>query len=311
MKTLTQTEPITDGQKKQITRMISDVADSDPVQKVLNALSKKGAEQLKRNPAFAESLRQFAIEKMNEFGVVNEYANEEVASKYGYHSGYKKPVDLNAQCNKLRELFSGLGFANRDLLTQIEKGEVKLPQNAEGWFVIPNWKKNPKIFGSTYSQAVDIILGTIKKARDGSFYNNRDGQIDVEHLCQSARSKKFWNDLAKAQGDADILIIAAQFGLRHRGRSVRRARVVMEDSGSEYGLGTFAVGTMLLMNPIRLKHYDDLWIDCPGDEWSPDADGVFSLSPGFKFGVGGVEFFANAVDFIHDLYGSASGFPPQ
>jgi hypothetical protein len=312
MKTLTQTtEPITDGQKKLITRMIGDVAGSDLVQEALDALSKKGAERLKGNPAFVESLRQFAVEKISEFAVVNEFANEEVESKYGYLSGYKKSTDLNAQCNQLRILFPGIGFANQDLQARIEKGEVKLPANAEGWFAIPNWKKNPKIFGSTYSEAVVKVLDAIKKARDGAFYNYRNGQVDEQHLRQSARSIQFWDELAKAQGDADILIIDAQFGIRHRGRSVRRARVVMEDTPGEVGLGAFVVGIMPLTNPIRLKHYDDLWIDCAGDEWSPDADGAFSRSPCFIFNGGLVRFDANDVDVANGDYGTASGFPPQ
>ncbi len=313
MKTLTQTaEVVTDGQKKQITRMVGDVSDSNLVQEALDALSKKGAERLKGNPAFVESLRQFAAEKIAEFGVVNEFANEEVESKYGYLSGYKPGVrGLNEQCNQLRILFPGIGYANQDLQTRIEKGEVKLPKHAEGWFAIPNWKKNSKLFGSTYSEAVQTVLDAIKKARDGAFYNYRNGQVDEQHLRQSARSEKFWDDLTKAQGDADILIVAGQFGFRHRGRSVRRARVVIEDTTSEVGLGAFAVGIMILTHPERLKHYDDLWIDCTGDEWSPDAVGAFSESPDFFFDGGKVKFDSFDVDYAFDYYGAASGFPPQ
>jgi len=310
MKTLTQ-EKITDGQKKLITRMIGDVADSDLVQEALDALSLKGAERLKGNPEFVASLRQFAVEKIAEFAVVNEFANEETESSYGYLSGYKKPADINAQCNQLRILFPGIGFANQDLQARIEKGEVKLPKHAEGWFAIPNWKKNPKIFGSTYSEAVQNVLNAINKARKGAFYNYRDGEIDEKHLRQSARSVKFWDDLAKQQGDADILIIAAQFGLRHRGRSVRRARVVMEDTAGEVGLGAFAIGIMILTHPERLKNVDDLWIDCAGDEFSPDADGDFSEAPDFEFDDGRVEFGAGDVSHVYEFCGSASWFLPQ
>ena len=311
MKTLTQPEKATEGQKKLITRMIGDVADCDPVQEALNALSKKGAERLKGNPEFAASLRQFAVGQVAQLGVVDEFANEEVESKYAYLSGYDKPTDINAQCNKLRELFSGIGFANQDLQTRIENGEIRLPKHAEGWFAIPNWKKNPSIFGSTYSSAVQTVLNAINKDRKGKFVNYRDGAIDEKHLRQSARSEKFWDELAKAQGDADILIIAAQFGIRHRGRSVRRASVIMEDTLGEIGLGSFAVGIMLLTNPIRLQNVDDLWIDCAGDEFSPGGDSGVSESPCFRFGVGGVEFDAECVDGACAYYGSASGFPPQ
>ncbi len=284
MKPLTQvSDPISEGQVKLITRMIGDVADSDPVQKALAGLSKKGAERLKGNPQFAEILRHLVVEKITEFSVVNEFANEEVESNYGYLSGYKKPTDLNSQCNQLRILFPGLGYANQDLLMQIEKGEAKLPQHAEGWFAIPNWKKNPKIFGSTYCEAVLMVFGKIKETRDGMFYNCCDGQIDDIHLRQSARSQECWDKLIEVQGNPDILIIAAQFGIRHRGRSVRRVRVIMEDTPGEVGPGSFVTGIMLLTHPVRLKHYDDLWIDLAGDEWSPDADGDFSRAPILRF----------------------------
>jgi hypothetical protein len=87
--------------------------------------------------------------------------------------------------------------------------------------------------------------------------------------------------------------------------------VIIEDTAHEFGLGAFAIGSMLLTHPIRLKHYDDLWIDCAGDEWSPDGVGVFSRSPDFSFRDGEVWFGTSVVGFAFDDYGAASGFPPQ
>jgi hypothetical protein len=95
---------------------------------------------------------------------------------------------------------------------------------------------------------------------------------------------------------------------------VRRAREVMnanECGLSECGLGAFAIGIMLLCHPERLKHYDDLWIDCAGDEFAPDADGVFSESPYFRFLDDGVRFDARVVGHARDYYGSASVCLPQ
>ena len=240
-----------------------------------------------------------------------EFANEETKSSYGYLSGYK-PKGLNEQCNQLRILFSGIGFANRDLEAQIDKGEVKLPKNAEGWFAIPNWMKNPNIFGKTYSEAVQKVLDTINTTRKGKFENYRKGLIDEKHLRQSARSVEFWKQLAEAQGNPDILIVAAQFGIRHRGRSVRRARVVMEDTLGEIGLGAFATGIMLLTHPERLQNVDDLWIDCAGDEFdAPESDVRFAFAPCFGFDGGDVEFGTSWVGSADDCCGSASGFLPQ
>ena len=244
--------------------------------------------------------------------LTNKFKDEEVKSTYGYLSGYTNPNGLTAQCNRLRELFSGIGFANLDLLGSIEKGEIALPANTEGWFAIPNWIKNQNIFGATYNEALQEVLETIKTTRNGKFYNWREGQLGPERLRQSKHTEKFFRKLAEAQGNPDILIVAAQFGIRHRGRSVRRAREVIVSTSNEFGLGAFAVGIMILTHPERLMNYDDLWIDCAGDEFDdPDSDVRFDHAPYFYFYDGKVKFDAFTVDVAYALYGSASGFVPQ
>lgn len=269
-------------------------------------LSEEEAQRVNDTPGLADVITGF----INENRYTDKYKNEEVKSGYGYLSGYK-PTSLHDQTNLLRKLFPGISVASPSLLMQVEEKKIALPQNAEGWFVIPNWKKHPEIFGSTYSAAVQKVLDTLSETRKGRFYNYRDGAIDEQHLRQSARTEEFLAKLAEEQGNPDILIIPAQFGIRHRGRSVRRAREVMVNTTGEIGLGAFAVGCMLLTHPNRLQHYDDLWIDCAGDEFSPEADGVFSESPCFFFGGGKLWFGAGGVDGARDLYGSASAFSPQ
>lgn len=308
MSTLTQ-EEVSAGQLKLITRMIGDIADSKLVQDALAALDKGGAERLKGNPEFAESLRQFTVTRIAELSVTDQFKNEETNSKYGYLSGYK-PKGLTEQCNRLRELFPGIGFANLDMVGAIERGEVALPAHAEGWFAIPNWTKNPSIFGGTYTQALQKVLDEIKKSRNGKFHNYREGQIVEARLRQSARTLHALDVLSEAQGNPDILIVSGQFGLRHRGRSVRRAREVF--FSNEFGFGAFAVGIMLLTHPERLMNYDDLWIDCSGDEFDDPGAGVrFARAPYFGFSGGLVRFGALWFDSAGALYGTASAFVPQ
>jgi len=270
-------------------------------------LSEPEAQNVNNASGLADHIADFiAKNRMRE-----EFANEEISSSYGYLSGYK-PKELNEQCNQLRILFPGIGFANRDLEARIDKGEVELSKNAEGWFAIPNWMKNPNIFGSTYSQAVQKVLDTISTAHKDKFQNYRKGLIDEKHIRQSARSVEFWEQLAEAQGNPDILIVPAQFGIRHRGRSVRRARVVMEDASGEFGLGAFAVGCMILTHPERLQHYDDLWIDCAGDEFdAPGSDVRFGSAPFWHFVGGDVGFGTSWVGDAVGRCGSASAFLPQ
>lgn len=236
---------------------------------------------------------------MEKLSSCNQFADEEVESSYDYLSGYK-PGGITDQTNRLRELFPGIGYADEKLV------EAELPSNAEGWFAIPRWEK----IAPTYGEAVQKVLDLIKQTRDGKFQNYREGKLDVQYLRQHVKTARIFQTIGEEQKDHDILIVPAQFGLNHRGKSVRRAREVM--STSEFGLGAFAIGIMLLTHPERLQDYNDLWIDCAGDEYAPGTGDVFSHAPCFRFSVGGVvEFGASGIDDPRDGYGSASGFVPQ
>lgn len=284
------TEKMTSNQRKQIVRFVEDGIDA------MN-LQKEGAQRLIENGGEFQTELKKLIER---FSITNQHADEEVESSYGYLSGYKpNGKSITEQTNRLRELFPGIGYASVNLAEQV------LPENAEGWFAIPRWEK----VAPTYGEAVQKVLDLIKQTRSGAFYNYREGELGPTQLRQSAKSMSIFQKLGDEQKEQDILVVPAQFGLRHRGRSVRRAREVM--NGNECGLGAFAIGIMLLTHPERLKHYDDLWIDCAGDEFAPSADGVFSRSPVFGFNGDRVEFGAFDVAYAGDGYGSASVCLPQ
>ncbi|OQA35486.1 MAG: hypothetical protein BWY53_00760 [Parcubacteria group bacterium ADurb.Bin326] len=283
---------ITEGQKKQYLRFVEDAAERALKE---TGLDKDGLQKLIEN---GDEFQSRIVTAVRELSVSNQYADEETESSYGYLSGYK-PKGITEQTNILRQLFPGVGFADEKL------AEGQLPPNAEGWFAIPRWEK----IAPTYGEAVQKVLDLIKQTRNGAFYNYRDGQLGPQYLRQSQKSAKAFQKLGDEQKDHDILVVPAQFGLRHRGRSVRRAREVM--NANEFGLGAFAVGIMILTHPERLMNYDDLWIDCAGDEFAPDADGDFSWSPFFEFSDGVVGFVTFWVDIACGSFGSASGLVSQ
>lgn len=260
-------------------------------------LSEKEAQRVNDTAGLAELIATFITENR----VTDQFKDEEVASTYGYLSGYTAPKSITEQCNILRGIFPGVGFANEKL------AEGAVPANAEGWFAIPKWQTLAK----TYGEAVQMVLDAIKEQRSGKFYNYRENQLGPDQLRQSAKSVEVFQTLSNEQKDYDILVVAAQFGIRHRGRSVRRAREVMLDNGNEFGLGAFAIGIMILTHADRLQNVDDLWLDCAGDEFAPDADGDFSDAPYFGFDVGGVEFGTQWTVNASDYYGSVSAFIPQ
>ncbi len=237
------------------------------------------------------------IAGIRELSVSNQFADEEIGSNHGYLSGYRKPKSIAEQIKVLRRLFPGIGFADEKL------AEQALPSNAEGWFAIPRYE----VVAASYNAAVEKVLELIKQQRKGSFCNWREGKLEAKYLRQHERTVKKLEALAEQQKGYDILVVAAQFGLRHRGRSVRRAREVFTDN--EFGLGAFAIGCMLLTHPERLQDYDELWIDCAGDEYAP-ATGVFSTAPYLLFDVGEVRLDAGWFGNACDRYGSATGFLP-
>jgi len=229
--------------------------------------------------------------------VSNSYAGEEVESNFGYPLGYKLK-SITEQINNLRELFPGIGYANKKL------AEGDIPANAEGWFAIPRWEK----IAPTYNEAIQVILDLIKKTRNNKFYNFC-GQIGPKRLRQTSKTKKMFEEIGNEQKKHDILVIPAQFGLRHRGRSVRRAREVM--NANEFAFGTFAIGIMLLTHPKRLRSFEELCIDCAGDEYSPNAKAIFSCAPLFNFCDSKVNFRTSFIEVMSKHYGSVSGIVPQ
>ena len=287
----------TAGQIKQINRF-----GSDAIEKVLGelGLDNPGAQRvIEHGDEFAEAIRIATLASLKDLSVSDKFKNEEVTSNYGYLSGYRKPKGITEQCNILRQIFPGVGFADEKL------AERAVPANAEGWFAIPKWQT----IAPTYSEAVQKVLDAIKKSRNGKFYNYRDSQINEERLRQTAKTASVFQKLGNEQKDHDILVVAAQFGIRHRGRSGRRAREVF--SVNELGLGAFAVGIMILTHPERLQHYDNLWIDCAGDEFDdPGADVRFARAPYFSFYDGEVKFDTFWFDIADEHYGSASAFVP-
>ncbi|MCC7356724.1 MAG: hypothetical protein IT410_03915 [Candidatus Doudnabacteria bacterium] len=291
--------PTTDGQKKQFMRLVSDAADRAAKLALSEVEIDKDRLQkgvLDNGDEMVSTIISTVIAKTRELTANDQFADEEVQSSYAYPNGYKVK-GITEQTNILRQLFSGIGFADEKIVEQ------PLPPNAEGWFAIPKWQT----MAATYGEAVEKVLAMIGSKR--KFYSYRDGQLGAKYLRQHAKTVKMFQKLGDEQKDFDILVVPAQFGLRHKGRSVRRAREVF--TSSEFGLGAFASAIILLTHPERLAHYDDLWIDVAGDEFSPGACGERGSAPFFDFNDFRLEFNARWDGHASGSCGSASGFVPQ
>jgi len=226
------------------------------------------------------------------------FASEEVQSNYGYPQGYAvKPI-----CEQLVALSKHFPNLDAGPMLACSKKLPEMPAGAEGPFVIPKWQKVADTYNESFEKALGMIAGT------RTFHNYRKGQLGPKYLRQSERTIRA-EEMIASMTNGDYMIIWAQFGLRWRGCSVRKVRY--NYTHNEFGLGAFHSACMLLAHPERLQKWEQLHIDLPGDEYSPDADGGFSHFPLFGFSDGGVGFGARWVGDPFSCCGSASGFLSQ
>jgi hypothetical protein len=261
-------------------------------------LSEKEAQRVNDTPGLAELVAEFITKNR----VTDQFKNEEVSTDYTYPPEYKGPMSIEDQIKAVAKTW------NLDPTQALEfaKHLPELPAGAEGWFAIPRWDKVAK----TYGEALEKAMAFLKETRTDNVCNYREGQLGPKYLQQSKHSLQFWEKVLSAQ-QGDILIVAAQFGLRHRGRSVRRAREVIMDTPGEFALGAFANACMTIVHPERFVRWEQLHLDCGGDEFAPVADGVFSRAPFFSWDDGRLKFYAGYVGDADRRYGSASVFLPQ
>ena len=223
----------------------------------------------------------------------DKFKDEEVGSNRTYPPTYTvRPVE--AQVTELRKFFPSLGSCMEKLARK------PLLEGAEAWFAIPRWEA----LAPTYNEAVEMVLGVLATKR--KFQNRIIGRLGPTYLRQGERSKLAKKILADQQQGNDILVVAAQAGMLHRGCSARRARVRM--AGNEFSLGVFDMACLLLTHPERLSTDDTLMIDCGGDEYSVRGDYTFDRVPLFDFDIAGIEFSVFYEDRSRNLWGTPSGF---
>jgi hypothetical protein len=223
----------------------------------------------------------------------DKFKDEEVGSNRTYPPAYKvRPVE--AQVTALRKFFPSLGSCMEKLARK------PLLEGAEDWFAIPRWEA----VAPTYNEAVEMAIAVLSTKR--KFQNRIIGRLGPIYLRQGERSKLAKKILADQQQGNDILVVAGQAGMLHRGCSARRARIRM--AGNEFGMGVFDVACILLTHPERLSTDETLMIDCGGDEYSVRGDYSFDRVPLFDFDIAGIEFSIFYEDRSRNLWGTPSGF---
>lgn len=182
-------------------------------------------------------------------------------------------------------------------LTPISHEYKTMKQINQTTYEFPHWSKIAK----TYSEAVQKRMDEIEATRP--FYNWRKDQIDESHLRETKEKIAGMKTVTKK----GIVTMEVQLGQKWKGTAVQDVR--KQYTEGEIGMGAYEMLTILLINPKILSSYDDLWIDCPGDEFDASGSDVrFDRAPCLFFSDDKVGFGTERVSLACGFFGSASGW---
>jgi hypothetical protein len=312
------TSRITSGQEAQI-RMFAEAAVRKAVQESLTSLNlslEEGQRVIENGGIFQSYLAEAVNIALTTLQISDLYSDQVVESRYSYLSGYNKARPVSLQIATLQQYEWGRKIDWRLNNAQHQLLRRSPPLGSEGYFVVVfhetmvmHYERNP---GVDQSGAVTLALNALNKQRNNSLSNLCEDRLGPTYYRRNKRSAEMMRKLWESQDcPVGIILIPAQLGIEHRGKSVLRSRVVM--SGSEFPLDAYEVVQMVLTHEHRLKHYDDLWLDIPGSEYSAIASSVFDgdSALALKFIDDVPKFGCFSVSSALDGSGSVSGFLPQ
>jgi len=244
--------------------------------------------------------------------LINPYASEVTESNYGYPAAYKSR-NMAGQVETLQKIYKDFHLDASHVVSVA--ASIKLPEGAELLQVVPKLSVIAKAkgirdpYGDGYGKSLELMLAAIS-ASGRAFKNYREGALTKKHVRLLASTRKVLIKLER-ETPGDFLVIPIQSGLLYRGSSVRRSVWEIEHSSNQWALPSWVIGHHLLTHPERLTSNGDLFIDCAGDEYSPDADGGFTCYLCFSFGHGQLKFSYDWVGDVYEQWGAGSGFLPE
>jgi hypothetical protein len=263
----------------------------------------------------ARELQKGSTALVTDLSITDRYKNQEVASNWTYPAEYGGPKELHAQLELLVGILPGLDVEQawtwyNDVYTKLE-----VPDWVEGVFAVPSEFALGRLFhpdvanrAASYCTGARLLMEKLAASR--TFYNYREGQIVPAHLWRTERTTEKLDALWEMQGKPDTIILPAQVGMRHRGRSVLRACECFV--AQEFGGGSLEGLAVALTHPERFVRWEQLHMDLPGDDFSSEAGGRADETPCMCFSGGRVEFSAFNRGNADGLYGSMSCWlPPQ
>lgn len=236
---------------------------------------------------------------------VNPFAEERVKQGRFYPKGWK-PATIEEQKALLAKLFKRIDLSQVDELT----AKAKVLKLADGLAVIPKLAYLGGVwgiadpYGKGYGPICEKLFELI--APSYSFNNLHSRDIDAEHIRIMRDVRKRLKKL-EAETPGDVLVLAFDFGNLYAGRSPRNTRWEALNR-NQLPLVTAQVGCLLLIMPDRLTAYEQLSINCSGDEWDWSAVDSWTSCPYFSFYDGKLQFSAGYANDPHGCFGSAVAF---
>ena len=244
------------------------------------------------------------------------YADERVASNYGYSPDHR---DLTAdeQVVSLRKIFPELTIGDEDVNRIVDVFGKPVLEGAESKKLMYDYREVAKLAGvslkgkaeiEVYCIAVQVVIDRLKQLHGKKFHNYREGALTPSHMKVVEKTSSAHTALRETQGG--IWVVDTQFGKLWAGASVRHAQVRF--AGNEFGWGPYGVTSQLLTHPNRITSREQLYIDCAGVEYTPNASGDFSACLNFNWNNNNerLELNYNRTDNYNEQWGSASGFLP-
>lgn len=298
---------ITSGEREQLVRFVVDAARkaAQPAAEVAidgSGLDHAAAQRvIERGGEFTEAVRaavrMVVADKLRELSIYGQFAREVAAAPLAYPPEYTGSKPIHDQIATLTGHSPGLTVGP---VEEVMARNTLLPD--EGWFA---YLRRGKL-AATYGEEVARLLEKIAETR--TVHNYREGQLGERYLRQHARTAAMLTEAERRQ-QGDVIVLPVQFGKRYAGSSVRRVRECF--ATTEFGLGALSVGTMLLTHPEREVRWEQLHLDCPGDEGAPGADGRFVSASGFHWRDGKLRFSTVGTSSFSGDCGSVSARLPE
>lgn len=165
-------------------------------------------------------------------------------------------------------------------------------------------------YGPLIEKTVELLGASVPK-----FVNYRKGALTNRHVRLHAAVKARWEALEAREPAVPrkvrVFLLPVNTGKLYQGFSPRNARMNALDSTNRLPLDPAAVACILIAWPERLVRYEQVFIDCSGDEYSPGGGGSFGCVPYFCFRDGALKFGCYDAGSPRDYGGTAVAFLPE